>query len=122
MNPPIQETIENVRQWGVAKGITGPDGKATVMAQLNKSQEELNEARDAAAVLAYHEEHDVLGSFGIEHLKAKLKDGVGDTAVTLILLAELAGMTFEECLLAAYNEIKGRTGQMIDGQFVKDSN
>lgn len=42
--------------------------------------------------------------------------------MVLILLAELIGVPFEECLQSAYNVIKNRTGRMIDGQFVKDSN
>lgn len=38
----------------------------------------------------------------------------------LILAAEMAGLRFEECLAAAYDEIKGRTGTMSGGVFVKD--
>jgi hypothetical protein len=49
-------------------------------------------------------------------------DGIGDCTVTLILAAELAGLDFEQCLQFAYDEIKGRTGAMVGGQFVKDSN
>jgi hypothetical protein len=29
-------------------------------------------------------------------------------------------MSLEECLQCAYEEIKGRTGKMINGTFVKD--
>ena len=47
-------------------------------------------------------------------------DGIGDCAVTLILAADMADCTFEECLARAYNEIKDRTGTMTGGQFVKD--
>ena len=47
-------------------------------------------------------------------------DGIGDMTVVLILLAELRGLRFEDCLNAAYEEIKGRTGKMVDGTFVKD--
>jgi hypothetical protein len=39
----------------------------------------------------------------------------------LILLAELVGVKFENCLLAAYQEIKDRQGKMVDGMFVKES-
>ncbi len=113
----IQELINNVRQWGVDKGITGPDGKGTLMAQLDKSQEELNEARDAAAVYTYLEEHDT----GDDEVCAKLIDGIGDTMVTLILLAQLAGTSVEYCLECAFGEIKNRTGIMKDGQFIKDT-
>ena len=50
-----------------------------------------------------------------------VKDGIGDTIVTLIILAMQQGMDVEECLQMAYNEIKGRTGKMVDGVFVKSS-
>ena len=50
-----------------------------------------------------------------------LEDGIGDCTVTLILAAEMAGLRFEDCLQAAYDEIKGRTGRMEGGQFIKDA-
>lgn len=50
-----------------------------------------------------------------------LKDGIGDVVVTLIILAQQNGLTLEECLDMAYGEIKGRTGKMVDGVFVKSS-
>lgn len=39
----------------------------------------------------------------------------------LILAAEMAGLKIEDCLAAAYDEIKGRTGKMEGGIFVKDA-
>ncbi len=106
----IQETIDAVRAWGIAKGITGPDGKGTLLGQLAKTQEELTETRDAA----------VLYMSGIAGEKDEIIDGLGDTVVTLILAAEMAGLRIEDCLAAAYDEIKGRTGRMEAGVFVKD--
>jgi hypothetical protein len=107
----IKETIANVRQWGLDKGITGAGGSGTLLGQLSKSQEELTETRDAAVLF--------VDSGKVMHLE-ELADGIGDCTVTLILAAYLAGLKFEYCLEAAYNEIKNRTGRMIDGQFVKD--
>ena len=107
----ISETISNVRQWGLDKGITGAGGCGTLLGQLSKSQEELTETRDAAVLFMYS---------GWGQHREELADGIGDCTVTLILAAEMAGLKFEECLEAAYNVIKSRTGKMIDGQFVKD--
>jgi len=112
----MNELIEKVKQWGIAKGITGPNGKGTLLAQLSKSQEELTETRDAAVRMAQHES----GSPGMVDAYIQLEDGIGDTVVTLILAAEMAGLDFQGCLQAAYDEISGRTGKMIGGQFVKD--
>jgi hypothetical protein len=114
----MNELIEKVKAWGLEKGITGPNGKATILSQLSKTQEELTETRDAVHQWQWgklNEDHDE--TF---HGRLNLIDGIGDTTVTLILAAELAGLDFEECLQAAYDEIKNRTGTMIGGAFVKD--
>jgi NTP pyrophosphatase (non-canonical NTP hydrolase) len=112
----LQETIEAVRAWGIAKGITGPNGKGTLLGQLSKTAEELTETRDAAIAMACGEK-----MWNNENgVRAELADGIGDCAVTLILAAEMAGLRFEDCLAAAYDEIKGRTGRMEGGVFIKD--
>lgn len=110
-----QELIDAVRQWGIDKGITGPNGRGTLLAQLSKTHEELTETRDAAVRLASSS-----SEYWKTDARIDLIDGIGDCTVTLILAAEMAGLRFEDCLAAAYDEIKGRTGKMIDGQFVKD--
>ena len=51
--------------------------------------------------------------------KEALMDGIGDTVVTLIILAQQHGMTLERCLQYAYDEISQRTGKTINGTFVK---
>ena len=112
----LQETIDAVREWGIAKGITGPDGKGTLLGQLSKTQEELTETRDAAVEWGMTD----FDEPGHEAVQAELADGLGDTMVTLILAAEMAGLRIEDCLAAAYDEIKGRTGRMEAGVFVKD--
>lgn len=112
----LQETIDTVREWGIAKGITGPDGKGTLLGQLSKTQEELTETRDAAVEWGMTD----FDEPGHEAVQAELADGLGDTFVTLILAAEMAGLRIEDCLAAAYSEIKGRTGRMEAGVFVKD--
>jgi NTP pyrophosphatase (non-canonical NTP hydrolase) len=111
----LQETIDAVREWGIAKGITGPDGKGTLLGQLEKTQEELDETRAAARLVLSAE------SFESHSMAtAELIDGLGDVFVTIILAAEMAGLRIEDCLAAAYSEIKGRTGRMEAGVFVKD--
>lgn len=115
----IQKLINNVRQWGENKGITGANGKGTLLGQLAKTQEELTETRDAAIKWMV-----AIGNGNYEKYKDamhdQIQDGIGDTTVTLILAAEMAGLRFEDCLQAAYDEIKGRIGKMENGVFVKD--
>jgi len=47
-------------------------------------------------------------------------DGIGDCVVVLTNLAELYRVSIEECIEAAYNEIKDRKGKMDNGTFKKD--
>ena len=117
----IHETIRKVRQWGIDKGITGPHGTGTLLGQLSKTQEELTETRDAA-ILYVNDVNTMTNKKGEQVFTFdELKDGIGDAQVTLILAAEIAGLTIEDCLAAAYSEIANRKGTMINGQFVKEN-
>jgi NTP pyrophosphatase (non-canonical NTP hydrolase) len=99
------ELINCVREWGIAKGLIGPEGKATERGQLYKLIEEVGELQHAIRD-------------NIEHEKI---DAIGDCTVVLILLSEIIGISFEECLDTAYQVISKRTGKMVNGQFVKDN-
>lgn len=50
-----------------------------------------------------------------------IKDSIGDCAVVLTILAAQNNLTMEECMVAAYEEIKDRKGQMVNGVFVKEN-
>jgi NTP pyrophosphatase (non-canonical NTP hydrolase) len=50
----------------------------------------------------------------------EIKDGIGDMVVVLTNLAELCGLTIEECVESAYDVISRRTGKMKNGTFVKN--
>ena len=52
--------------------------------------------------------------------KPEVIDGIGDCVVVLTNLAELCGVTIEECIAQAYDEIKDRKGEMNNGTFKKD--
>lgn len=100
----MNELIQNVLQWGIDKNIIGANGKGTRQGQADKMLEEAEETFLAVS------KNDL----------AEVKDGIGDTVVTLILLADMYGWTLEECLQVAYDVISKRTGKMVDGVFVKD--
>jgi len=114
----MEQLIENVKQWGIEKGITGPNGKGALLGQLSKTQEELTETRDAAVLVMAAKRCEAIIDEVME--TRCLMDGIGDCAVTLILAAEMAGLDFIECLQTAYDEIKGRTGKMENGIFIKN--
>ena len=51
----------------------------------------------------------------------EIQDGIGDMVVVLTNLAELSGLTIEECIESAYDTIAKRKGKMINGTFVKNN-
>ena len=96
------DTLDNqILEWGIQKGILP---HAEPLAQLDKTEEEVAELRQAIY------EHDV----------DEVKDAIGDIYVTITMQAEAWGFTMEECVQAAYDVIKHRTGKMVGGKFVKD--
>jgi len=52
--------------------------------------------------------------------REQIIDGIGDCVVVLTNLARLSNTSIEECIDAAYEEIKNRTGKMSNGTFKKD--
>ena len=50
-----------------------------------------------------------------------MRDDIGDIMVVLINIMERNGHSMEECLRVAYEDIKDRTGRMVDGIFIKDA-
>lgn len=48
-------------------------------------------------------------------------EGLGMVVENLTVLAYRLGTNLEECLAAAYDEIKDRRGKMVNGVFVKES-
>lgn len=101
----LSSLVSLIRQWGIDRNIIGENAKATAQTQFDKLLEEVEEI-----------------NVGIKKNDLnEIIDGIGDATVVLILLAELIGVPFEECVLAAYEEIKSRKGKMVNGQFVKES-
>lgn len=98
----FNELQEKVVQWAHDKGIMD---KATPKTQALKTLEEVTE------LLQSIESKD----------KDETIDAIGDIAVTIIIGAAMQGYNLEYCLESAYNVIKNRKGQMINGTFVKES-
>ena len=94
-------TVEKVEQWVIDRNLHTQDPKV----QMCKTMEELGELAKAIN----------------KGDKEKQMDGIGDTVVTLICIAEQLGLKFNDCLDYAYNEIKDRKGKLINRTFVKES-
>ena len=52
--------------------------------------------------------------------KEELIDAIGDTFVTLVILAAQNDLKMQDCVMSAWNEIKNRTGKTENGVFKKD--
>lgn len=119
-----EEISELVIEWGESKGILD---SSTPLRQLDKTQEELDETREALKKLNdFNYQRDLMEGLGMptsnkEDILAEVKDGIGDMLVTIVLLSEMVGFDSTDCLNTAYDVIKQRTGKMVDGQFVKDN-
>jgi len=94
--------FEDIRHWGKARNLI--EG-STPEKQFVKLMEELGELAHGMA----------------KGRIAEISDGIGDAVVVLTLLAEQHGLSIEECIEAAWNEIKDRKGRMINGIFVKEA-
>ena len=90
--------IKDVEKWFVDRNLDTLDGNG----QLKKLQEEVQELLDADN-------------------RADEIDAVGDITVVLIGYCMQRGLVFEDCLQAAYEEIKDRKGKVINGVFVKEA-
>ena len=101
MNNTLDQLVEQVEAWSVDKNLQ-------------------NGNPDRQALKFYEEAGEVAAALSRGQMDA-LKDGIGDTVVTLIILAQQHDMTLQECLQYAYDEIKGRKGKTINGTFIKES-
>ena len=45
---------------------------------------------------------------------------IGDNAVVLEILSNQVGLTLKECKKRAYQKIKNRTGETVNGEFIRD--
>ena len=99
--PKMSKLIKKILKWADNKGIlAGSDPKT----QALKCVSEVGELCDNVA----------------KGNTEATRDDLGDTVVTLIILAELLGHDLTECVAEAYAEIANRKGKMQNGTFVKE--
>ncbi len=97
----LSELVSQVESWGKDRKITT---NGNPMTQAIKTLEETHELLEAINLNDQHE----------------IKDAIGDIIVTLIMQCKLQGITLEECLSSAFQEIKDRKGELNEvGDFIK---
>ena len=92
-------TVNKIKQWHIDRNLI--DG-STQKDQVMKLIQEVGELSDSGCK------------------QQDIRDDVGDIMVILINIVERAGISLDECLDVAYDDIKDRKGKMVDGIFVKD--
>ena len=96
--------IIKINDWADERNLKQADPKI----QWMRITEEVGEIRDV-----------LLKPTKFTEPQAALKDAIGDTLVTIIVLAHQLDLDVTECLSIAYEEIKNRKGKMVNGTFVK---
>lgn len=104
-NNTFSELIVKVNEWAISHGLD----KSNPKTQWIKVTEEVGEIRDV-----------LLKPTKFTEPQAALKDAIGDTLVTIIVLAHQLDLDVTECLSIAYEEIKNRKGKMVNGTFIKE--
>jgi len=97
------QLLSDIEQWGRDRNIIGG---STSLQQLPKLISEMGELADKG-----------IAKRDIE----QIKDGIGDVIVVLAMIAGIEGVSIEQCLAHAYNDIKDRKGVMFNGVFVKST-
>ncbi len=98
---PLSELVALIQNWAWDRNLI--DG-STPNAQMLKLMEEVGELAGGVCKDKF----------------AVIKDSIGDVFVVLTIIATQMGWSIEECVQAAYAEIKDRKGRMVQGVFVKE--
>jgi len=108
---------ERVVKWADTKGILE---KATPLAQIGKTFEEVEETKEAL----YAQNNSLDFYYNSKGFRKKTEDeivdGFGDILVTVLIGCELQNIDPLKALELALIEIEVRTGKMVSGVFVKD--
>ena len=95
-----QSRFADIREWAHARGIYKQGDAKTQFIKLMEEVGELSEA--------------ILKDDHVEK-----KDAIGDIVVVLTNLSRMLGYNIEDCIEAAWDQIKNRQGHMVNGTFVK---
>ena len=95
-----EDITEPIKKWAIDRGIQSGNPEA----QMVKLLEEAGELAS-----------------GINKNKLDLIiDSIGDVYVVLVILCMQLGLDINDCIKAAYEEIKDRRGELVNGLFVKE--
>lgn len=94
--------FDNIRRWAAARNLIQGSTPERQFVKLDEEMQELSAAIEA--------------DDGAEYI-----DAIGDCIVVLTIMAAQKGINVEDCIAAAWEEIKDRKGRMENGIFVKEA-
>lgn len=97
----MQELTAKIKVWAIERNLHDADPHK----QILKLGEEFGELCQALAK---------------NRKLFAIKDAIGDMYVVLTILALQLGLDIEDCVSMAYEEIRDRKGEMVNGVFVKE--
>lgn len=97
----MQDLTELIRQWATDRNLNTADPNK----QILKLGEEFGELCQGLA----------------KNNASQVYDSIGDMYVVMVILSMQLGVSVEECVSYAYDEIKDRRGKMVDGVFIKEA-
>ena len=100
-NKPTQNRFDDIRKWAHERSIYKQGDAKTQFIKLMEEVGELSEAM-------------------LKDDMVEIKDAIGDMVVVLTNLSRMLGYNIEDCIEAAWDQIKNRQGHMINGTFVKN--
>lgn len=95
----LNKLTRNIEDWAIDRNLHTADPNK----QMLKLMEELGELAEGMA----------------KNRLEDVADAIGDMYVVLTILSMQLDLHVEKCIADAYNEIKDRTGEMVDGVFIK---
>lgn len=97
----LDKLTMNIEQWARDRDLLTADPTK----QMLKLVEEVGEIAEG---IAKGNRNDVI-------------DGIGDAYVVLTILSRQIDVSINHCVSMAYDEIKDRKGEMVNGVFIKES-
>ena len=97
----IEQLEANTLEWAHLRSLLLPDN-------------------DKNQVLKLFEEGGELAKAILKDGQPGVIDGIGDCLVVLAILARQRGTSLQKCFAAAWDEIKDRKGETVNGTFIKN--
>lgn len=101
----LTNEFQPIRDWAKEKGIFNKGDSKTQTLKLVEEVGELSKA--------------IIENEGPEDM-LKIADAIGDCVIVLTSVAHFNHLTIEQCINAAFEEIKPRQGKMKNGTFIKN--